>query len=388
MGDGYQDYISDSEGCVVWGWSTVVSENSKPIRVAQMMTEMNYGGVEMVVMNYYRHIDRTKVQFDFFVLEGSSIPQREEIEKLGGRIFVVPKYTHLIQYERAIQKKFKENRYQIVHSHMNTLSVFSLWGAKKAGVPNRIAHNHSTAGKGEIKKNLMKYALRPFAKVFPTELCACSQYAGKWIYGKSAEFKVIPNAIELEKYRYNEEIRKEIRTELGIENKFVIGHIGRFCYQKNHDFLIDIFMAVCKKRTDAILMLIGEGELEERIKTKVHNLGLDNKVLFLGKRVDTYRYYQAMDLFLLPSRYEGLPVVGVEAQAAGLPCVMSDIVTREIKILDSTIFYSMRKAATEWSDVIITLFQQYKRKDTYVEMKTVGFDIVAEADKLTTFYFV
>ena len=131
----------------------------QPIRIAQMMTDMNYGGVEMVVMNYYRNIDRTKVQFDFFALEGSSIPQREEIEKLGGRVFVVPKYTHLPQYEKSIQKLFKENNYKIVHSHMNTLSVFSLYGAKKVGVPNRILHNHSTAGKGETKKNIMKYML-------------------------------------------------------------------------------------------------------------------------------------------------------------------------------------------------------------------------------------
>ena len=135
-----------------------------------MMTDMNYGGVEMVVMNYYRHIDRTKVQFDFFALEGSAVPQREEIERLGGRVYIVPKYTHLSAYEKEIIRLFKQNQYKIVHSHMNTLSVFSLWGAKKAGIPNRIAHNHSTAGKGETKKNIIKYALRPFAKIYPTKL--------------------------------------------------------------------------------------------------------------------------------------------------------------------------------------------------------------------------
>ena len=183
----------------------------QPIRIAQMMTDMNYGGVEMVVMNYYRNIDRTKVQFDFFALEGSSIPQREEIEKLGGRVFVVPKYTHLPQYEKSIQKLFKENNYKIVHSHMNTLSVFSLYGAKKVGVPNRILHNHSTAGKGETKKNIMKYMLKPLAKVFPTELCACSKYAGNWIYGKNVEFRVFNNAIDLNKYKYDEKQRKELR---------------------------------------------------------------------------------------------------------------------------------------------------------------------------------
>ena len=149
-----------------------MEQNAQPIRVAQMMTDMNYGGVEMVVMNYYRHMDRSRVQFDFFALEGSTLPQREEIERLGGRVYVVPKYTHLPQYEREIGRLFRQNGYQIVHSHMNTLSVLSLWGAKRAGVPNRIAHNHSTVGRGEGAKNVMKYLLRPFATVYPTRLCA------------------------------------------------------------------------------------------------------------------------------------------------------------------------------------------------------------------------
>ena len=155
-----------------------MEQNAQPVRVAQMMTDMNYGGVEMVVMNYYRHMDRSRVQFDFFALEGSTLPQREEIERLGGRVYVVPKYTHLPQYEREIGRLFRQNGYQIVHSHMNTLSVLSLWGAKRAGVPSRIAHNHSTVGRGEGAKNVMKYLLRPFAAVYPTRLCACSRTAG------------------------------------------------------------------------------------------------------------------------------------------------------------------------------------------------------------------
>lgn len=355
----------------------------QPIRIAQMMTDMNYGGVEMVVMNYYRNIDRTKVQFDFFALEGSSIPQREEIEKLGGRVFIVPKYTHLSQYEKAIQKLFKENNYKIVHSHMNTLSVFSLYGAKKAGVPNRILHNHSTAGKGETKKNIMKYMLKPLAKVFPTELCACSRYAGNWIYGKNVEFRVFNNAIDLNKYKYDKKQRKELRDKLKIDDKKVIGHIGRFCYQKNHDFLIDIFADVLKKENNAVLMLIGEGELEETIKNKVSRLGIADKILFLGRKADAYKYYQAMDLFLLPSRYEGLPVVGVESQASGLPCVFSDCVTEEAKLLDSTVFVGGEKE--EYVEKVLVGLE-IERKDTSEEMKKAGFDIKNEAGKLLEFY--
>ena len=382
MGDGYQDYIPDSEGCVVWGWSTVVSENSKPIRVAQMMTEMNYGGVEMVVMNYYRHIDRSKVQFDFFVLEGSEIPQREEIERLGGRIYIVPHYKHLVQYEKTLIRLFKENNYKIVHSHMNTLSVFSLKAAKKAGVPVRIAHNHSTAGKGEYKKNLVKYMLRPFAKVYPTDLFACSHLAGDWLYGKNTNYTVFNNAIELDKFVYNEQIREKIRKQYHIENKFVIGHVGRFCYQKNHDFLIDIFEKVHEREKEAILLLIGEGELEDEIKAKVYRLGLDECVIFAGTCSNVNEMYQAMDVFVLPSRYEGLPVVGVEAQAAGLPCLFSINVTKETKLLNNVFFENA------FDEYIEDVFNELniKRINVAEKIKHAGFDIDNEADKLQNMY--
>lgn len=356
----------------------------EPIRIAQMMTDMNYGGVEMVVMNYYRHIDKSKIQFDFFVLEGSSIPQREEIESMGGRVFVVPKYTNILQYESAIQKLFNENKYRIVHCHMNTLGVFAMYGAKKVGVPVRILHNHSTAGKGETKKNIMKYILRPFAKVFPTELCACSKLAGDWIYGKGTSYRVFNNAIDLDKYRYDVEKREELRAELGLKDKKVIGHIGRFCYQKNHSLLVDIFNEVLKAEKNAVLLLIGEGELEDEIKDKVKELGIEKNVVFLGRKADAYRYYQAMDLFLLPSRYEGLPVVGVEAQACGLPCVFSSCVTDEAKLLESTVYVSGE--IDEYVEAVVEGLK-FERKDTSEEMKKAGFDIKNEAKKLEKMYF-
>ena len=360
---------------------------TEPIRVAQMMTDMNYGGVEMVVMNYYRHIDRTKVQFDFFALEGSAVPQREEIERLGGRVYIVPKYTHLSAYEKEIIRLFKQNQYKIVHSHMNTLSVFSLWGAQKAGIPNRIAHNHSTAGKGETKKNIIKYALRPFAKIYPTKLCACSQYAGEWLYGKNTEFQVFNNAIDLSRYSYDPQKAATVRKELGLEDKLVVGHIGRFCYQKNHDFLIDIFNEIHKQRQEAVLLLIGEGELEQDIRNKVKKLGLTDSVRFMGKQKDTSKFYQAMNCFVLPSRYEGLPVVGVEAQAAGVPCVMADVVTPETKILESTAFVSPEESAVNWAMAVLESTSHYQKKDTSAEMRKAGFDIVTEAEKLERFYY-
>lgn len=359
---------------------------TEPIRVAQMMTDMNYGGVEMVVMNYYRHIDRTKVQFDFFALEGSAVPQREEIERLGGRVYIVPKYTHLSAYEKEIIRLFKQNQYKIVHSHMNTLSVFSLWGAKKAGIPNRNAHNHSTAGKGETKKNIIKYALRPFAKIYPTKLCACSQYAGEWLYGKNTEFQVFNNAIDLSRYSYDPQKAATVRKELGLEDKLVVGHIGRFCYQKNHDFLIDIFNEIHKQRQEAVLLLIGEGELEQDIRNKVKELGLEDSVRFMGKQKDTSEFYQAMDCFVLPSRYEGLGVVAIEAQACSVPVICSTAVPKDAKITSSVKFIGLDESSSNWADCVLDVIKTQVKRNEREEVRKAGYDIEVEAQKLTDFY--
>lgn len=336
-----------------------------PVIVAQIMGKMENGGVESVVMNYYRHIDRSKVQFDFIVDNDSSCPQEDEIKSLGGRVYRIAPYQKIIANMRDLRKLFKRNKYKIVHAELTTMSVFSLAVAKSCGIPVRICHGHNTACKGETKKNIMKYILRPFAKVFATHYFACSDYAGKWLYGKnigrSKRYKVIPNAIEVDKFRFNQSVRDEVRMELGIEDKFVIGHIGRFVYQKNHDFLIDIFSEVHKRKPDSVLLLIGEGELLESVKQKVQRLGLDSSVMFLGVRNDTYRLYQAFDVFVLPSRYEGLPVVGIEAQIAGLPCVMSDAMTMETKFTDELVFLQLDINTEDWAKMIL---KSKKRKET------------------------
>ncbi|MBQ9389337.1 MAG: glycosyltransferase family 1 protein, partial [Synergistaceae bacterium] len=285
-----------------------------PVRIAHVIGKMRNGGVEAVVMNYYRNIDRTKIQYDFIIDSDSSNPKlQDEIESLGGRVITVPPYQKPIAYHKALYKLFRENNYLLVYSHLNTLSVFPLFAAWRAGVPIRVAHNHSTAGKGEFKRNLMKYILRPFAKVFPTHLCACSSYAGRWIFGDKAmasgRVKVWNNAIETERFAYNESVRNETRKYLKLTDKFVVGHAGRFMTQKNHDFLIDIFAEIHRRRSDSVLLLAGDGPLMDEITAKVMRLGLNDCVIFLGSVNDMERYYQAMDVFILPSLYEGLPVV-------------------------------------------------------------------------------
>lgn len=366
-------------------------ETNEPIKIFQLVGSYKGGGVEAVVMNFYRNIDRNKIQFTFVCDEDSTDIPYEEIEKLGGKIIIVPPYSKPFKYHSALKKALKEDDYKIIHSHISTMSVFSLFAAKCAGVPVRIAHSHSTTNKKEKKKNLMKQVLRPFSKVFATDYMCCSELAGRWLFGNKEYDKgnvyLLNNAIDLDKFKYNESLRKKKRKELGIkDNTLVIGHIGRFVAQKNHDFLIDIFDEIHKKNNNSILLLAGQGPLMEDIKNKVKKLNLDDNVKFLGQRNDANELYQAFDVFLLPSLYEGLPVVGVEAQAAGLLCYLSDDMTKETKVLDITKFMSLNNTPKEWADNILDYVKKYKRIDTFKEMTAKNFNIKEEAKKLEDYY--
>lgn len=365
---------------------------TEPIRVAHVIGNWLGGGVESVVMNYYRNIDRNKVQFDFLCSESSTDIPYEEIEKLGGRVFIVPNYTKVFKYQKELQKIFKENNYKIVHSHINTMSVFPLRAAKKAGVPVRIAHSHSTTNKKEKKKNLLKQVLRPFSRVYATDYMCCSELAGRWLFGDKEYDKgnvyLLNNAIDLDKFKYNESLRKEKRKELGIsDDTLVIGHVGRFVEQKNHRFLIDVFNEIHKKNSNSLLLLVGQGPLKKEIENKVEELKLNDSVRFLGQRNDINELYQAFDVFCLPSLYEGLPVVGVEAQATGLLCELSNDMTKETKVLDTTRFISLNTSAEEWATIILDDYSKFKRHDTTSEITKNNFNIKDETSKLENEYF-
>ena len=362
-----------------------------PIRIAQIMGKWLGGGVEAVVMNYYRHIDRNKIQFDFICDEDSTNIPYEEIEKLGGKVILIPPYQKIFKYHKELKRVLKEGNYKIVHSHINTLSVFSLFAAKCAGVPVRIAHSHSTTNKKEKKKNLLKQILRPFSKLFATDYMCCSELSGRWLFGNKEYDKgnvyLLNNAIDLEKFKFDENIRREKRKELKIDDDtLVIGHIGRFVEQKNHRFLIDIFNEVHKQNNNSLLLLAGQGPLMEEMKEKVENLGLNDSVQFLGQRDDVAELYQAFDVFCLPSLYEGLPVVGIEAQASGLLCVFSDDMTKETKVLESTIFMSLDNTYKSWANKIVELFCKYKRNDTKEELSNNKYNIDVESKKLEKYY--
>ena len=365
--------------------------NDQPIRIGMIMGKWVGGGVEAVIMNYYRHIDRSKIQFDFICDEDSTDIPYEEIEKLGGKVILCPPYQKLGKYTKELKRIFKENDYKIVHSNINALSVFPLRAAKKAKVPVRIAHSHSTSNKKEWKKTLVKNVLRPFSKKYSTHYFACSELAGRWLFGDKTFDKglvtVINNAIDLNKFKYNEDLRNKKRKELNIDDEtIVIGHIGRFVAQKNHEFLIDIFKSIHEKNNNTKLLLVGQGPDVDKIKAKVKEYKLDDCVEFMGQRNDVSELYQVFDLFLLPSFYEGLPVVGVEAQATGNLCYLSNDMTKETKVLDSTVFMSLSNTPDEWADRILENIKTYKKHNTREEVAKYGFDIEKEAEKLEKKY--
>lgn len=308
----------------------------EPIRVLQIIGLSCGGGVESVIMNYYRHLNKEKVQFDFIVHKEPLQSFVEEARSMGAKVYEITPYNqNIFKFTYEIFNIIKKGNYRIVHSNMNSLSGFPLLAAYLAGTQVRILHNHTTDTKEEGIRTTIKRMLRPFAKVFANQYWACSKLAGEWMYGKRAvengRVTVINNAIDLDKFAFNQVKRDELRKEFGLEGKFVVGHVGRFMKQKNHEFLIDVFVEVIKQKENAILLLIGDGPLMRFIKDKVDKLNLTDKVIFLGVRNDVADWYNVMDVFLFPSLYEGLGMVALEAQKNGVPVIASNYVPNEVQ---------------------------------------------------------
>ena len=354
-----------------------------PIRVAHIMGKMAGGGVESVVMNYYRHINRDCVQFDFIIDSDSTVVPIEEIEGLGGHLFEVPPYQHLGKYQKALGELLVQNAYPIVHSHINTLSVFPLRVAEKVGVPVRIAHSHATMGRGEAKRNLVKMALRPFANIYPTDRAACSRYAGEWLFGKGADFTVIPNAVELGRFRFDSVARKEMRAEWGAgEGCCVVGNLGRMESTKNQAFLIDAFARMHAEHLDSMLVIAGCGSLRGPLEEKARDMGLSGCVRFLGQVGDVSRLYQGMDVFALPSLYEGFGMALLEAQVAGVPSVVSDRVSPEVVLTDGCRLLPLEGGVDAWARGIWAQFGRREPASGAFER----FDIESASKKLEGFY--
>ena len=373
------------------------ADMSAPVRIAQILGKMEGGGVEQVVMNYYRHIDRSKIQFDFFIFDSSSRVPEAEIKSLGGRVFRLCGLKNTPRYIKTLTALLRENNYPIVHCHLSTLSGPALKAAKRAGVPIRIIHNHSTSGgKRELVRNLAKAALKPFCGKNATHRFACSRYAAEWLYGKKPvcdlsdtgasknAVYILRNAVDGSFFARDEEKRASLREELGIpQNALVFGHIGRFCPQKNQSFLVDIFAEILKTEPNSYLLMAGTGGDVELIRNKIIEMKLSDRALLLGQRSDTDRLYNAFDCFVLPSNYEGLCVVGVEAQSVGVSCVFSDRITPEVKLSDGASFFSLKCSPEDWAKAVL---KAAKSGACPADLKAHGYEISFEAERLADFY--
>ena len=369
---------------------------NQPIRVLQIVGRMDRGGIESFVMNLYRNIDRDRVQFDFLAHYGKEAEYNDEIRSMGGKIYEMPAirnekhvyYWKALSYICALNSFFKEHHYSILHGQMtNTASIY-MPIAEKNGVATRIAHSHTSHGKEGIL-GLATNVLQISTYKYATDYFACSEKAAKFLFPKSLlkndKVKIIPNAIDSARFRYNEDIRQKVRSDLGITNKMVIGAIGRFRKEKNQIFLPEVLKEVLAIEPNAILLFIGDGPLEDEVKQKANELGVANNTVFLGSRSNVADYMQAIDVMAMPSIFEGLPVVGIEAQAAGLPIVASKGITQEMNILGLVDFLSLEEDKKYWAEEIVEKAQK-KRKDTYSEIKAAGYDIKETASMIQDFY--
>jgi glycosyltransferase involved in cell wall biosynthesis len=361
------------------------------VKVLNIIGKRPKGGIGAVVYNYQIHMDSDMIQMDYLIFNDEPNGEFDEkVRKHGSTVYVLPELRNnrLFSIRKKIDEFFSKhaNDYKIIHLHSANIGFICLSLAKKYGINNRIVHSHATMYSDKkinaIRNRILCMSLNKGA----TEFMACSKAAGEFLFGKYKEdYLILNNAIDCEKYIFNPEVRNKVRHSLSLNNKIVVGNVGRFANQKNHNFLIEIFYEVKKLQNDSVLLLIGDGELRMEIEAKTKDMGLSESVVFLGQRDDVPQLLQAMDVFVLPSLYEGLPVIGIEAQVSNLPCIFSDNITREVGIVDST-FISLSEHAKVWAEVIIKNTNNHNRRNVLSTIKNSGYDIYTEAKRLQEYY--
>lgn len=341
-------------------------------------------GITSVIMNYFRKMDKKDIDIHFMTINEITDEYKNEIESFGSKVYYIERKKNPIKYIFDLKKLLKENCYDIVHIHGNSATMaLETMAAYLARVPVRIIHSHNTTCKYRVIHNI----LYPMLRKTYTHGFACGNEAGKWLFKKN-KYEIIKNGIDLEEFKYNEKERKKYREKINAGNKTILGHIGNFVYQKNHDFLIDLFNELLKSDKDYLLLLIGEGELEEVIKEKVKRLGIEDNVIFIGKSMEVKGYLQAIDLFLLPSHFEGLPVVLIEAQAMGIPCLVSDKVSNEASITSLVKFISIDDVEL-WKRNIKKQNNKTRELNSNLAHKNInnaGYNISKNAEKMRLLY--
>ncbi|MDQ8735946.1 glycosyltransferase family 1 protein [Paenibacillus sp. LHD-38] len=360
-----------------------------PLRILHVVANMNRGGAETLLMNLYRHIDRSKIQFDFLTCKEGVFD--EEIRSLGGNIHRIPHITDVghSKYLHALDQFFHMHAYyKVVHSHMDKMSGFVLRAAKRANIPVRIAHSHNTRSEGGIAARLYKWYAGTLVRSAATHNVACSSEAASWMFpGREKSTLILQNGIACEQFAFSADIRTKMREELGIpDDCLVIGHVGRFNLQKNHAQLISIFHKLQQKKQSSLLLLVGDGPLRSEIEQKVNELGITAKVKFLGVRSDISSLLQAFDVFVFPSHHEGLPVTLVEAQAAGLPCIISDHITSEVDMgIHLVKFFSLKNEASAVEGVLEAAKQPSRMIPAGI-LAIKGYDIQQTALRAADYY--
>jgi glycosyltransferase involved in cell wall biosynthesis len=365
---------------------------SKPIRILNVVTCMNRAGSETRVMDLFRRINRNKFMFDFLCLSQNAGDYDEEIRSLGGIIYRVPPLLtkNVFSYQKNLYDFFEKHKekYPIVHSHLSDTSGPVLKAAHKARVKVRIAHARTAGAKYDWKYPL-RFLFKKQTNLFATDFLSCSEKAGKWLFGEnkmnSKNVVTLKNAVDAQKFLFDSQKREELRQSLGIKDEYVVGHVGRFAYPKNHNFIIDIFNELKKQNPSSLLLLVGDGDLRSSVEEKVKTLQLVDSVRFLGKQERVEDYYQVFDTFLFPSHYEGMPGSVIEAQAAGLPCLISESITDEVCITNLVKQISLKKGAKEWSSLLMEN-RNFIRSNQFKNIAKAGFDITTSAEFLQDYY--
>lgn len=366
------------------------------LRVLNVAYRLNSGGVPALIYHNYKYMDHSKIQFDVVVQrEKDATTEVEFFERklmdMGVNVYHVPaKSEDLSENLKQMKKIMSDGHYDIVHVHMEEAAATYIYLAKKSGVKVRISHAHLAYPEITTKQRIIYKFLKVILKRYATHRFACGYDAGVSVWGEKAvaqgEVKVINNAVDTKGFAFSPAKREQARKDLGLTDEFIIGNVARLSYQKNHPFMLEIFAEISKREERSRLMLIGAGELEEEVRNKIAELHLEDKVLMLGERDDIPELMQAMDVFLLPSLYEGLPIVGVEAQAAGLPCFFADTITSRAKVIDAVEFMSLNQTAGEWAERILKYQSWSGRTDTSAVLKQNGYDLETEVKKLQQIY--
>lgn len=364
---------------------------SEPMRILHVLGGLGLGGAESRIMDLYRKIEKDSIQFDFLIHTQEKGCFEDEIKELGGRVYRVSRFRgyNLFSYCQEVQNFFASHKeFYAVHGHMTSTASLYLPIAKKAGVLHTIAHARSAGTDPGIKGLVTRYLRKRLP--YKADTCfACSTEAAFSVFGKESveagAVRILPNAIVTSDFHYQKEEREQLREKLGLTNRFVIGHVGRFHYAKNHEFLLRVFREIAEERSDATLLLLGEGPLMEEVRQQAKRLNLIDRVLFAGNRSNVAAYYMAMDYLIFPSRFEGLPGTVVEAQATGLHCLMSTNVTEEVMVTECVKRMSLEESVVSWAEEVLQ-DTDYERKDHAEVVKNAGFDAVQQAEWLKDYY--